>query len=204
MLSCEGGRIRWCRQGSCVMKLRLALGVGALALLIAGLASWDGFDRPTLSGHILVVGPAGLPPLAAAEDDIGAFSLCVPRGETMFVHVLPFTRVLDARGRLFTTATSVAALQPGQRIQIWTIGESSVAAPQQLSALKIKITANAVAGEDAGVCELSSQGRSIDPTKDEERMSAAAAWYFSAFVGSFFARRGEKRTHKEQEIRGLR
>jgi hypothetical protein len=138
------------------MKLRLALGIGALALLIAGLASWDGFDRPTLSGHILMIGPAALPPLTAGEDDIGAFSLCVPRG-TMFVHVLPFTRVLDARGRLFTTTTSVAALQPGQRIQIWTIGETNGAASQQLSALKIKITANAVAGEDVATCEPSNK-----------------------------------------------
>src|SRR5215207_5189321 len=116
-----------CRQQwGCSMKLRLALGIGALALLIAGLSSWDGFDRPTLSGHILIVGPAALPPLTASEDDVGAFSLCVPRGGTMFVHVLPFTRVLDARGRLFTTTTSVAALQPGQRIQIWAIGETNV------------------------------------------------------------------------------
>ena len=138
------------------MKLRLALGVGALALLIAGLASWDGFDRPTLSGHILMIGPAALPPQAVSADDIGAFSLCVQRGGTMFVHVLPFTRVLDARGRLFTTATSMATLQPGQRIQIWTLGETSAATPDQLSALKIKITANAAAGEDASMCEPAS------------------------------------------------
>jgi len=135
------------------MKLRLALGIGALALLIVGLAGWDGFDRPTLSGHILIVGPGGLPPLAEGENDVGAFSLCVPRGGTLFVHVLSFTRVLDARGRLFTTATSVAALQPGQRIQIWTTEEPITFAPPQISAVKIKITANAVAGEDAGGCE---------------------------------------------------
>lgn len=49
------------------MKLRLALGIGALALLLVGLSSWDGFCRPALSGHILIVGPAGLPPLAAGE-----------------------------------------------------------------------------------------------------------------------------------------
>ena len=138
------------------MKLRLALGIGALALLIAGLASWDGFDRPTLSGHILIVGPAGLPPLAEGENDVGAFSLCVPRGGTLFVHVLSFTRVLDARGRLFTTATSAAALQSGQRIQIWTIGEPSAVALPQIAAVKIKIIANAVAGENAGTCEISS------------------------------------------------
>ena len=135
------------------MKLRLALGVGALALLIAGLASWDGFDRPTLSGHILIVGPAGLPPLTEGENDVGAFSLCVPRGGTLFVRVLPFTRVLDARGRLFTTASSVDALQPGQRIQIWTTEEPITFAPPQISAVKIKITGNAVAGEDAAACE---------------------------------------------------
>jgi len=138
------------------MKLRLALGVGALALLIVGLASWAGFDRPTLNGHILVVGPAGLPPLAAGEDDVGAFSLCVPRGGTLFVHVLPFTRVLDARGRLFTTATNVDALQPGQRIQIWTTEEPITFAPPQISAVKIKITGNAVAGENDATCEPSS------------------------------------------------
>jgi hypothetical protein len=136
------------------MKLRLALGIGALALLIVGLASWDGFDRPMLSGHILIVGPAGLPPLTAGEDDVGTFSLCGPRGAHLFVHVLSFTRVLDARGRLFTTATSVAALRPGQRIQIWTIGEPSADAPQQITALKIKIIANAVAGENATMCEI--------------------------------------------------
>jgi hypothetical protein len=147
------------------LKLRLALGIGALALLIVGLASWDGFDRPTLNGHILIVGPAGLPPQVVSADDVGAFSLCVPRDGTLFVHVLPFTRVLDARGRLFTTATTVAALQPGQRIQIWTFGESSVTAPQQLSALKIKITGNAVAGEDAGTCEISFKRPSL--TKQE-------------------------------------
>src|SRR3954470_23191205 len=134
------------------MKLRFALGVGALALLIVGLANWDGFDRPTLSGHILIMGPAGLP-LAAGEDDVGAFSLCMPRGGTLFVHVLPFTRVLDARGRLFTTAASVAALQPGQRIQIWTTEEPITFAPPQISAVKIKITGNAVAGENAEACE---------------------------------------------------
>jgi hypothetical protein len=137
------------------MKLRFALGVGALALLIVGLANWDGFDRPTLSGHILIVGPAGLP-LAAGEDDVGAFSLCMPRGGTLFVHVLPFTRVLDARGRLFTTATSVDALQPGQRIQIWTTEAPITFAPPQISAVKIKITGNAVAGVRAETCEPSS------------------------------------------------
>lgn len=135
------------------MKLRFALGVGALALLIVGLAGWGGLDRPTLSGHILIVGPAGLPALAEGEDDVGAFSLCVPRGGTLFVHVLPFTRVLDARGRLFTTAANVDALQPGQRIQIWTTEEPITFAPPQISAVKIKITGNAVAGEDAATCE---------------------------------------------------
>ena len=137
------------------MKLRLALGVGALALLIVGLVGWDGFDRPTLSGHILIVGPTGLPPLAGGEDDVGAFSLCVPRGGTLFVHVLPFTRMLDARGRLFTTTTNVGALQPGQRIQIWTTDEPITFGPPQISAVKIKITGNAIAGEDVGTCEIS-------------------------------------------------
>lgn len=137
------------------MKLRLALGIGALALLIVGLAGLDGFDRPTLSGHIMVVGPAGLPPLAGGQDDVGAFSLCVPRGGILFVHVLPFTRLLDARGRLFTIATRVDALRPGQRIQIWTTEEPITFSPPQISALKIKITGNAVAGEDAAACATS-------------------------------------------------
>jgi hypothetical protein len=72
------------------------------------------------------------------------------------VHVLPFTRVLDARGRLFTTATNVDALQPGQRIQIWTTEEPITFAPPQISAVKIKITGNAVAGENTATCEPSS------------------------------------------------
>jgi hypothetical protein len=71
------------------------------------------------------------------------------------VHVLPFTRVLDARGRLFTTATNVDALQPGQRIQVWTTEEPIIFAPPQISAVKIRITGNAVAGENAGTCEPS-------------------------------------------------
>src|SRR6266540_3725054 len=99
------------------MKLRLALGVGALALLIVGLASWGGFDRPTLSGHILIMEPATLSPLAADADDVGSFSLCVPRGGTLVVHVLPFTRVLDARGSLFTTTTNYAVSLHGARLR---------------------------------------------------------------------------------------
>jgi hypothetical protein len=79
----------------------------------------------------------------------------VPRGGTLYAHVLPFTRVLDARGRLFTTATSVDALQPGQRIQIWTTEEPITFAPPQISAVKIKITGNAVAGENPTTCETS-------------------------------------------------
>ena len=79
----------------------------------------------------------------------------MPRGGTLYAHVLPFTRVLDARGRLFTTATSVDALQPGQRIQIWTTEEPITFAPPQISAVKIKITGNAVAGENPTTCETS-------------------------------------------------
>src|SRR5262245_44112964 len=138
------------------MKLRLALGIGALARLLVGLASWDGVDRPTLSGRILVVGPADLPPLTDGQDEIEAFSLCVPRGGILFVHVLPFTRVLDARGRLFTTAAKVDALRPGQRVQIWTTEEPIIFSPPQISAVKIKITGNAVVGEDPTTCEISS------------------------------------------------
>jgi hypothetical protein len=138
------------------MKLRLALGVGALALLIVGLAGWDNFDQPTLSGRILLISSTDLPAPSAGQEDSEAFSLCVPRAGTLIVHVLPFTRVLDARGRLFTTAARLDALRPGQRVQIWTTQEPSVLSPPQITAVKIKITANAVAGEDATICEASS------------------------------------------------
>jgi hypothetical protein len=137
------------------MKLRLALGIGALALLIAGLAAWDGFDQPTLSGRIIAVGQGAQP--APAAGDGPAFSLCVPRAGTLLVRVLPFTRVLDARGRLFTTAARIDALLPGQRVQIWTTEEPIAASPPQITAVKIKITGNAVAGEHATACVTSSQ-----------------------------------------------
>jgi len=137
------------------LKLRLALGIGALALLIAALAAWDGFDRPTLSGRILVPGGADLPALGTGEGDTAAFSLCVPRAGVLSVHVLPFTRVLDARGRLFTTAARLDTRQPGQRVQIWTTDEPISTSPPQITAVKIKITGNAVVGENAAVCEAS-------------------------------------------------
>ena len=126
------------------MKLRLALGLGALALLIAALAAWDGFDQPTLSGQIFV--------LSAGEAGAAAFSLCVPRAGILSVQVLPFTRVLDARGRLFTTAARLDALQPGQRVQIWTTDEPLDASSRQITAVKIKITGNAAVGEDPAAC----------------------------------------------------
>jgi hypothetical protein len=122
------------------MKLRLALGLGALALLIAALAAWDGFDQPTLSGQILA--------LSASEAGAATFSLCVPRAGTLSVQVLPFTRVLDARGRLFTTAARLDALQPGQRVQIWTTDEPLDPSTRQITAVKIKITGNTVPDED--------------------------------------------------------
>jgi hypothetical protein len=136
------------------MRMRVALGIGALALLIVGLVAWGGFDQPTLNGRVLVVGPANLP-LAADKQDIAAFSLCVPRGGTVFVHVLPFTRMLDARGRLFTTAARVDALRPGQRVQIWTTNEPITFSPPQVSAVKIKITADPVEGDAASSCQSS-------------------------------------------------
>jgi hypothetical protein len=133
------------------MKLRLALGLGALALLIAALAAWDGFDQPTLSGQILALSGANLPALSAGEAG-AAFSLCVPRAGTLSVQVLPFTRVLDARGRLFTTAARLDALQPGQRVQIWTTTDPLDASPRQITAVKIKITGDAIVGEDPAAC----------------------------------------------------
>ena len=135
------------------MKLRLALGIGALALLIAGLAGWAGFDRPTLSGRIVRISSTDLPAPSAGQEDAEAFALCVPSGGTLFVHVLPFTRVLDARGRLFTTAARMDALRPGQRVQIWTTQEPIAVSPTQITAVKIKITGNAVDGEDPATCE---------------------------------------------------
>lgn len=133
------------------MKLRLALGLGALALLIAALAAWDGFDQPTLSGEILVLSSTDLPALAE-EGGREAFSLCVPGAGVLSVQVLPFTRVLDARGRLFTTAARLDALQPGQRVQIWTTDEPAGAAPREITAVKIKITGSAGAEAEPREC----------------------------------------------------
>jgi hypothetical protein len=134
------------------MKLRLALGLGALALLIAALAAWDGFDQPTLSGRILMLSGADLPALSAGDAGAAAFSLCVPRAGVLAVQVLPFTRVLDARGRLFTTAARLDALQPGQIVQLWTTDEPLGASPRQITAVKIKITGNGSAGDDPAAC----------------------------------------------------
>jgi hypothetical protein len=133
--------------------MRIALGIGALALLIVGLAAWGGCDRPTLSGRIITVGGASMPHLASGEEDVEAFSLCVPRGGVLFVHVLPFTRVLDARGRLFTTAARVDSLRPGQRVQIWTTQEPVIFSPPQISALKIRITADGGEGDVDAPCQ---------------------------------------------------
>jgi hypothetical protein len=137
--------------------MRVALGIGALALLIVGLVAWGGFDQPALNGRVLVVGAAGLPPLAAGEDDIAAFSLCVPRGGTVYVHVLPFTRVLDARGRLFTTAADFDTLRPGLRVQVWTTNEPITFSPPQVSAVKIKITADPIEGQASAPCQPSDE-----------------------------------------------
>jgi hypothetical protein len=132
--------------------MRVALGIGALALLIVGLVAWGGFDQPALTGHVLVVGPAG-----AGQDDSAAFSLCVPRGGTVLVHVLAFTRVLDARGRLFTTAAGFGMLRPGQRVQVWTTNEPITFSPPQVSAVKIKITADPIESQAAAPCQPSDE-----------------------------------------------
>jgi hypothetical protein len=134
------------------MKLRLALGLGALALLIAALAAWDGFDQPTLSGQIRALSGANLPALSADGSGAAAFSLCVPGAGILSVQVLPFTRVLDARGRLFTTAARLDALQPGQRVQIWTTDEPAGASPREITAVKIKITSSASAEAEQADC----------------------------------------------------
>src|SRR5262245_56553055 len=122
------------------MRMRVALGIGALALLIVGLTAWGGFDQPTLSGRIIAIGDASAQPSAGA-DAAGRFSLCVPRGGILLVHELPFTRVLDARGRLFTTAARLDSLRPGQRVQIWTTEEPIVFSSAQPSTAPPQISA---------------------------------------------------------------
>lgn len=132
------------------MKLRLALGIGFLALLIVALASWGSSLQRSVAGTVVAVGTGDLPLFAPDPDDAGALVLCTPAGEwpaashdlngALFVHVLPFTRVLDSRGWLLSSASSFENLRAGQQIQVWTSEETAATAPPQVYAIKIEIT----------------------------------------------------------------
>jgi hypothetical protein len=135
------------------MKLRLGLGIGFLALLIVGLVSWGGSLQRSVAGTVVAVGTENLPLFAPDSDDAGALVLCTPVGEwpaatrelngVLFVHVLPFTRVLDGRGWLLSSASSFENLRPGQQIEVWTSQETSATWPRQVYAIKIEITGDA-------------------------------------------------------------
>jgi hypothetical protein len=144
------------------MKLRLALGVGALALLIVGLVAWGGFVQRSVIGRIIVVGVEHVPPFARRQDDVGALLICARRGawpepasdrdRAVFVHVLPFTRMLDGRGRFLTTAAHFESLRAGQRVQVWTTDDTLASTPPQVDAVKIQIDADPAEGEVEGPC----------------------------------------------------
>jgi hypothetical protein len=132
--------------------MRAALGIGALALLILGLLAWGGFDQPSMSGWIVVVDAAGVPPFGLGQDDVGALRLCVPRSGQQFVHVQPFTRVIDGRTRWIGRAARFESLQAGQRVRIWTTAATITSDPPQVYALKIEITGDLAAGESDAPC----------------------------------------------------
>lgn len=137
------------------MKLRLALGIGALALLIVGLVAWGGSLQRSVAGTIVAVGTQDLPLFAPDADDAGALMLCTPPGDwpaarrdlngAVFVHVLPFTRVLDGRGWLLSSTSNFAGLHAGQQIQVWTTAETLNSWPPQVYAIKIEITGDTAA-----------------------------------------------------------
>lgn len=144
------------------MKLRLALGIGALALLIVLMVSWNSSLQRSVEGTIVALGSEQLPGLAPDADDLGALLLCTPRGAwpaqtpdrggSVLVHVLPFTRVLDGRGRFFTSTARFDTLQAGQRVQIWTTEQTLESQPPQVYAIKIQIVADDAAGADGASC----------------------------------------------------
>jgi hypothetical protein len=132
------------------MKLRLALGIGFLALLIVALASWGSSLQRSVAGTVVAVGTDNLPLFAPDTDDAGALVLCTPAGEwpatnhelngALFVHIQPFTRILDGRGWLLSSASSFEKLRPGQQIEVWTSDETTGTSPPQVYAIKIEIT----------------------------------------------------------------
>jgi hypothetical protein len=148
------------------MKLRLGLGIGALALLIVGLAAWGSSMQRTVDGTIVVVGADGLPGFTPGPDDAGALLLCTPPGTwpapsravsgEVLVHVLPFTRILDSRGRLLPATIRFEALQAGQHIEIWTTNQTEPTTPPQVYATKIQISGDVASGTAGEPCQSAS------------------------------------------------
>jgi hypothetical protein len=142
------------------MKLRIAIGIGLLALLVAGLTAYGGFSQPSFGGRIVDPGALGLAALPLGEGDIGGAYICTPRGlwparrydleGAVFVHVTRFTRVLDGRGRFLTFPTGADTLRAGQRVQLWTTETTLDSDPPQVYAIKIVIAADP---PEAGVAE---------------------------------------------------
>lgn len=139
------------------MKLRLALGIGFLGLLIVGLVAWGGSTQRSITGTIVAVGADDLPIFAPAPAAAGALLLCTPEGEwpargrelngMLFVHVMQFTRVLDSRGRFLSSTARFDSLQVGQRIEVWTTEQTEQTDPRQVYAIKIEITGDGAGGE---------------------------------------------------------
>lgn len=131
------------------MKLRLALGVGALALLILGLVSWGSSTQRSIEGNLVVIGAERLPSFATRAGDAAVLLLCTPQGSwpargrelngAVVVHVLPFTRVLDTRGRFLAAASRIENLQAGQRVVVWTTETTVKTWPPQVDAIKVEI-----------------------------------------------------------------
>ncbi|HEX9370982.1 MAG TPA: hypothetical protein VF897_08250 [Roseiflexaceae bacterium] len=144
------------------MRLRLALGIGALALLIVALVAWGGFTQRSVRGTIAAVGAGDLRQLTLGEDDVGALLLCAPdggwpaagqdRGGAVFVHVLPFTRVVDGRGRWMGMTARFESLRAGQRVQVWATNTAVASSPPQIYALKIQIDGDLAAGQAPDTC----------------------------------------------------
>jgi hypothetical protein len=154
------------------MKLRLGLGIGALALLIVGLAAWGSSLQRTIDGTIVVVGVGSLPGFTLGPDEAGALVLCTPAGAwparspaesgQVVVHVLPFTRILDSRGRLLASTIRFESLEAGQQIEIWTTNQTEQTSPPQVYATKIEVTgtlASGAAGEPCQAAPSASAGR---------------------------------------------
>jgi len=135
------------------MKLRLALGVGALALLILGLVAWGSSTQRSIEGAIVAIGAEALPIAVDGGDDVATLMLCTPAGTwpaqrrdldgAVLVHVLRFTHVLDARGRFLASASRFENLRPGQRVEVWTTDETLQSWPPQVYAVKIEIAGDA-------------------------------------------------------------